>query len=74
MNENLPYEGRRSVPHDVYRCPRCESRAPFHITATATFVVDGNGTHEHFAEEWNDSNTMECVVCGCVRTLKEFER
>jgi len=53
-------------------CPKCGSPEPFHIVATAQFVVFDSGTDEYSDVEWDDDSLIACPNCGHSGTVIEF--
>ena len=60
---------------DGLRCPDCEAREPFQISARTIATVHDDGVHETSGHEWDNNAPIRCVTCdGVWRTVAEFSR
>lgn len=58
---------------DGIACPVCGSEGPFHIVATATFLVYDSGTDYFEGVDWDDSAGIACGECGETGTVGCFK-
>lgn len=56
------------------RCPKCKSRGPFAIAATAIFTMTDEGTDSFGDIEYDDGSYCQCTECDHDGIIDEFRQ